>query len=84
MRAIRMVPLVAAVGHPAMEDETRLRPVTTDELVETIAFALHYDGRGRLAAERAAAHLEQSRFVVMKKPPLHALQGTKRPNLKLV
>ena len=62
-----------------MEDEPCLRPVTTDELVETIAFALHYDGRGRLAAERVAAHLEQSRLVVMKKPPLHASR-----NLKLV
>jgi hypothetical protein len=53
-----------------MQDEPCLRPVTTDELVETIASALHYDGRGRLAAERLAAHLEQSGFVVMKKPPL--------------
>jgi len=67
-----------------MNDAPCLRPVTTDELVETIALALCYDGRGRLAAERLAAHLEQSGFVVMKKPALSALPATKRPHLKLV
>jgi hypothetical protein len=67
-----------------MNDAPCLRPVTTDELVDTIAFALHYDGRGRLAAERVASHLAQSGFVVMKKPLLRASRDTKRPSLKLV
>jgi len=60
-----------------MNEAPCLRRVTTDELVETIAFALHYDGRGRLAAERVVAHLEQCRFVVMKKPALSALPDNK-------
>jgi hypothetical protein len=53
-----------------MKDEPSLHPATMDELVETIAFALHCDGRGRIAAERVAAHLEQSGFVFLKKPPI--------------
>ena len=60
-----------------MQDDPCLRPVATDELVEAIAWALHYDGRGRLAAERLATHLQQSGFVVMKKPSLrqHGISG---------
>jgi hypothetical protein len=69
------------------DDPDRLRAATTDELVQALAFALRYDGRRRvhhadsvmalIAAERLAAHLEQSGFVVMKKPPLrpHGMPG---------
>jgi hypothetical protein len=64
-----------------MEDDPgHLRPATTDELVQALAFALRYDGRRRvhhadsvmvrITAERLAAHLEQSLFVVMKKPQI--------------
>ena len=69
-----------------MQDEPRLRPATTDELVQALSFALQYAGRrrvhhaddvmARITAERLAAHLEQSRFVVMKRPPIepHGMQ----------
>ena len=53
-------------------------PVTRDELVETIALALCHDGHGRIAAERQVAHLEQSGFVVMKKPSLRPVRVPRR------
>jgi hypothetical protein len=47
--------------------------------VQALAFALRYDGRRRvhhadsvmaqITAERLVAHLEQSLFLVMKRPP---------------
>ena len=59
-----------------------LRPATTDELAQALAFALRFQGRKRvhqgdelmanITAERLIRHLEQSGFVVMKKPPLKA------------
>jgi hypothetical protein len=64
----------------AMPDETdHLRPTTPDELVQTLSFALRYEGRRRVhhadsfmaqvAAERLVEHLRLSGFVVMKKGP---------------
>jgi hypothetical protein len=62
-----------------MTDAPALRPTTPDELAETLAFALRYDGRkrvhhadsmmARIAADRLVRHLEQSGFVVMKRAP---------------
>ena len=62
------------------DDPDHLRPATTDEIVLALSFALQYQGRrrvrraddvmARITAERLAAQLEQSRFVVMKKPPI--------------
>jgi len=62
-----------------MPDTPDLRPATADEIAQTLAFALQYDGRkrvhqadsflARIAAERLVLHLERSGFVVMKKPP---------------
>jgi len=56
-----------------------LRPASTDELEQTLAHALRFDGRkafklsGESMAKITAAHLaeclRQSGFVVMKKPP---------------
>lgn len=56
-----------------------LRPATADELENTLVFALRYDGRKRvhtgdeflakITAQRLVEHLEQSGYVVMKKPP---------------
>ena len=61
-----------------MADEPRLTPASPEELQQTLAFALRYDGRrrvhhsdelmARITAERLVRHLEQSGFVVMKKP----------------
>jgi hypothetical protein len=59
-----------------------LRPATTDEIEQALAFALQFNGRkrvhqgdelmARITAERLAEHLERSGFVVMKKPPMRA------------
>ena len=55
-------------------------PPTPEELQQTLAFALRYDGRrrihnadelmARITAERLVEHLARCGFVVMKKPPL--------------
>ncbi len=65
-----------------MTDAPSLRPASPDEIAETLAFALRYEGRKRvrnaddmmawIAAQRLVRHLEQSGFVVMKKPPAPA------------
>jgi hypothetical protein len=63
----------------AMTETPHLRPATTDEITEALAFALRYDGRrrvftadepmARITADRLVRHLEGSGFVVMKAPP---------------
>jgi hypothetical protein len=65
-----------------MASDLYLGPATADEIAETLAFALRYDGRkrvhdadlamGRITAERLVRHLEQSGFLVMKRPPAAA------------
>jgi hypothetical protein len=65
-----------------MPDDPHLRPATTNEIEDALAFALRFDGRKRarhgdefmakITAERLVAHLELCGFVVMKKPPLKA------------
>lgn len=62
-----------------------LRPATREEITQTLAFALQYDGRkrtrdtadymARIAAERLVQYLEQSGFVLMKRP------GAKAPSV---
>ena len=57
-----------------------LRPATADEIAQTLAFALRFNGRkavrtgdefmAMITAERLIDHLEQSGFVVMKRPPV--------------
>ncbi|MBV8592399.1 MAG: hypothetical protein JO212_20460 [Acetobacteraceae bacterium] len=65
--------------------ENELNPASPEELQETLAFALRYDGRrrvhhgdelmARITAERLVQHLQRAGFVLMKRPPLagHAL-----------
>ena len=58
--------------------ERGLSPATPDDLVQTLAFALRYQGRkrvdtaglamARITAERLVDHLEACGFVVMRKP----------------
>ena len=67
------------------------RPATTQELTESLAFALRYDGRkrvytghdfmARITAERLVEHLNRSGFVLMKQPPAAApsLPGSTPP-----
>ena len=57
----------------------RLTPATADDVANTLAFALRFQGRKRvhnadelmseIVAKRLVEHLKRSGFVVMKKPP---------------
>lgn len=61
------------------EAPDRLTPATPDDIADTLAFALRFDGRKRkhdadefmakIVARRLVDHLERAGFVVMKKPP---------------
>jgi hypothetical protein len=63
---------------PAMPDMPHLHPATQADVAEALAFALRYDGRkrvrdadlimARITADRLVRHLEQSGFVLMKRP----------------
>ncbi len=76
-------------------DGDELRPATREELVEGLAFAMRHQGRkrvrddhadsfmSRVAAERLTDYMDQSGFVVMKKPPAAAPSTTRHmPPLK--
>jgi hypothetical protein len=62
-----------------MSDEPELTPATPEDLVDALSFALRFEGRrrvyhaadsmARITADRLVRHLEQSGFVVMKRPP---------------
>jgi hypothetical protein len=70
-----------------MSDPPPLRPATPDEIADSLAFALRYEGRkrvhhaddamARIAADRLVRHLERSGFVVMKKPAAPAPTSSK-------
>jgi hypothetical protein len=57
-----------------------LKPATAEDIADALAFALRFDGRkrksdaaemmSRIVADRLVKHLEQSGFVVMRKPPV--------------
>jgi len=59
--------------------EAALPPASPDDLADTLAFALRFDGRkrkhdagefmARIVARRLVEHLDRAGFVVMKKPP---------------
>jgi hypothetical protein len=67
-----------------------LRPATVDEITETLAFALRYDGRkrvshadtmmARITAERLVRHLTASGFVLMKTPVASAPTTSDMPS----
>jgi len=58
----------------------RLTPASPEDLADALAFALRYSGRKRvhdsaemmskIVAKRLVEHMENSGFVVMKKPPV--------------
>jgi hypothetical protein len=64
-----------------------LKLATPDDIAETLAFALRFDGRKRksdaaemmsiIVAKRLVDHLARSGFVILKKPPIG---GTAPPN----
>ena len=61
-----------------VDDKLSLRPASAQEIQERLSFALRFAGRkrvhhaddamARITAERLVQHLEQSGFVLMKKP----------------
>jgi len=63
-----------------MRDPPNLRPATRDEIMQSLSFALRFNGRkrvhdadevmARITAERLVEHLGRSGYVVMHKPPL--------------
>lgn len=65
-----------------MSDASNLRPATIEEVEDTLAFALRYEGRrrvhnademmARITAERLVEQLARSGFVLMKRPPAQA------------
>jgi hypothetical protein len=64
----------------AMPEDEKLTPADPHGLADAIAFALQFSGRKRprdtdgfmakIAADRIVRHLELSRYVAMKKPPI--------------
>jgi hypothetical protein len=65
-----------------MPDPIPLHPANPDEITQTLAFALQFDGRrrthkgdeimARIVAERLVRHLYRCGFIIMKKPPVAA------------
>ena len=61
-----------------MSESSKLRPVTPDEFIEALSFALRFKGRkpfpqagslmARITAEHIAEHLQQCGFRIMKSP----------------
>ena len=59
--------------------DDKLTPASPEDLADTLAFALRFEGRKRvhnadeimseIVAKRLVRHLERAGFVVMKKPP---------------
>lgn len=60
------------------DDKRNLRQASTDEIQDSLSFALRYEGRkrvrhadeamARITAERLVQHLERSGYVLMKRP----------------
>ena len=73
-----------------MTDPAPLSPATPDEIAQSLAFALRYNGRkrvhdadevmARITAERLVRHLEMSGFVIMKAPPRSAPTTARMPS----
>ena len=73
-----------------MDGKDQLREATPEELNQTLAFALSFDGRksvhsanefmARITADRLIEHLDKSGYVVMKKPPVAAPSTHSKPN----
>ena len=74
------------------DDKPGLRPATAQEIEESLSFALRYAGRrrvhhadevmARITAERLVRHLEQSGYVLMRRPDAAApgTSGHRHPN----
>jgi hypothetical protein len=70
-----------------MTDLGNLRPASADEIAESLAFSLRFEGRkrvhhaddmmARITAERLVRHLEQSGYVLMKRPEVPPPSSTR-------
>jgi len=68
-----------------MTNDPTLRPASAEEIADSIAFALRYEGRkrvnhaddmmARITADRLVRHLRESGFVLMKQPGGKALSA---------
>jgi hypothetical protein len=71
---------------PTTAPGERLKPASRDDLANALAFALRFEGckrvhnadeiMARIVAKRLVDHLEDARFVVMKRPPIRRRSGT--------
>jgi hypothetical protein len=72
------------------DDPAKLRPVDPDDIRQTLAYALSFNGRRKrfrqadglmaeITADHLAKHLERCGYVIMRKPPIgdfaHVAQG---------
>ncbi len=74
------------------DDKRELRPVSDEELEQSLSFALRYDGRkrvrqaddamARITAERLREHLQRCGYRVLKEPDATApsTSGHRHPN----
>jgi len=74
------------------DDKRELRPATAQEIEDSLSFALRYAGKkrvhsaddvmARVTAERLVRHLEQSGYVLMRRPDRAApsTSGHRHPN----
>jgi hypothetical protein len=72
-----------------MTDKPDLRPATSEELIETLSFALRFKGRkpfrdavslmARITAEHLAGHLQRCGFQIMKGPDAVAPNASHHP-----
>ena len=70
-----------------MTEPPELRPATPEEIADSLAFSLRFEGRkrvhhaddmmARITAERLVRHLEASGFVLMKRPGAAAPSATR-------
>jgi hypothetical protein len=68
------------IYRPRMPDDEKLTPADPNDLADSVAFALKFEGRKRvhdadtfmatIVAQRIVRHLERCGFVVLKKPPV--------------
>lgn len=76
------------------DDPAKLRPVDPDDLRQSLAYALRFNGRRKMfrqaddlmaeiTADHLARHLDRCGYVIMKKPPMADLarfsQGPSKP-----
>jgi hypothetical protein len=71
------------------DDQQKLTPATQEDLAQSLAFALRFEGRKRvhnadqfmaeITARRLVEHLRLSGFVVMKKPRIDGSSPKRQP-----